>query len=156
VILERVAPSALEKGLQTMRPIYTNTEFSISNFDGSTGVCTVRVYADARTREALVIIVEDDRNWEHRSITNAVEDIAVTLDHRVFHGVGRWTRVRWLEVYANLLHPVPSFDWIEFDEGLTAQRWRPASRREVEMLVGETLNFIPPGDEREMPALEGA
>ena len=132
-----------------MRPIYTNTEFPIDNFDGSNGLCTVRVYADAPSREALVVILEDDRNWEHRSITNAAEDIAVALDALVFHGVRRWTRVRWVEVYANLLHPRPSFDWINFDDGLSATGWSPATRLEIERIVGERLEFIPPGDERE-------
>lgn len=132
-----------------MRPIYTNTGFPIDNFDGSNGVCTVRVYADAPSREALVVILEDDRNWEHRSITNATEEIAVSLDALVFRGVGRWNRVRWVEVYANLLHPRPSFDWIEFDEGLNTLRWHPATRLEVEIIAGEPLTFIPPGDERD-------
>jgi hypothetical protein len=134
---------------------YFNQEYPVPNLGGGFGVCTVAVYADLETRDALVLFVEDDRNWEHTSITNAATSLAQTLEERVLRPVGPWSSLRWVEVYANLLHPLPSFDWILFDDDFERLTWRPATRAEVETLIGSRLEWIPAGDER-TEALEGA
>ena len=131
-----------------MQIIFEDNIFNFPALGGGFGVCLVRVYSNKERSSALVLFVEDDRNFDSTSITNSAEVIAAKVNREVLELLAPNAAVRWVEIYANLLHPEPTFDWIEFEPRFNGVSWRVSSRAELEGIIGGTINGIPDGDER--------
>ncbi len=131
-----------------MRLIFSDTVFQFPAIGGGHGVCEVRVYASDNGLEAVALIIEDDRNYENTSITNRATEIAELVSLEIRYLLAFDAVVRWVEIYANVLHPEPTFDWMAFSPGFERVTWRVGSRAEVEALIGSSITGIPDGDER--------
>jgi hypothetical protein len=133
-----------------MKPVWINRAFRFPSYSGEDGVCDVRVYASADGHEAVVLVIEDDRNLEHTSITNRATEVAARVFEMVQSKLAPEVKLRWVEVYANLVHPEPVFDWMVFTSGFSSVSWSPAWRTQVEALIGTRIPDLPDGDEREV------
>ncbi len=131
-----------------MNEIFSDFSFHFPTIGGGHGVCEIRVYGSADRLEAVALIIEDDRNYESTSITNRATEIAELVSFEIRYLLEYDAVVRWVEIYANVLHPQPTFDWMEFSPEFERVTWRVASRSEVERLIGMTITGIPDGDER--------
>ncbi len=131
-----------------MKLIFSDTAFQFPAIGGGQGVCEVRVYASLDGLEAVVLVIEDDRNYENTSITNRATEIAALVSNEIRFLLELNAAVRWVEVYANVLHPEPCFDWMQFSPGFERVNYRVGSRAEVEALIGSSITGIPDGDER--------
>ena len=131
-----------------MKLIFLNRAFRFPAIGGGDAICDVRVYANAGASEAVVLVIEDDRNLENTSITNRATEIAELVYAEIRDLLAPEARISWVEIYANLLHPEPTFDWMRFAPDFSSVSWRVASRVAVEALIGARLDDLPEGDER--------
>lgn len=130
-----------------MITVFVDQDFQFPALGGGESICEVRVYATVDRSSAVVVMIEDDRNFESTSIVNAIEVLALSIKPELKSLQLEGANVRWMEVNANLLHEQPTFDWVKLEEDKNPV-WRVGSRAELEALIGKPFEGVPPGDER--------
>ena len=99
-----------------MNTVFVDHNFKFPALGGGESICEVRIYANDERSSVLVVMIEDDRNWESTSIVNASEVLAAKIKREFASLMLKGAKVRWMEVNCNLLHDQPTFDWVAFDE----------------------------------------
>ena len=123
------------------------------------GHCRIRVYASEETGAHLVVLCTELPDNPGMSITLAAEQIAARVIDR--HGVkvaSLRTPFVWVEHYESGSRGTPNdphtFDLVTFShyevkdtlragewaKEIGSPRWRPSTRRQVEMLIGQRVD----------------
>jgi hypothetical protein len=130
-----------------MLTVFVDQNYRFPALGGGESLCEVRIYATVDRSSAVVVMIEDDRNFESTSIVNAIEVLVAKIQPELKSLMLEGATVRWMEVNANLLHEQPTFDWVKLEEHRNPV-WRVGSRAELEALIDKPFEGVPPGDER--------
>ena len=106
--------------------------------------CNLQVYRDGNT--AVVVATEREDN-PGSSITNSYEYLATGVWQKL--GLALKDTI-WVEHYCSASYGFPieeRIDWVTLerdDHHLVSPEWRPASRHELEQLIGQPFTLVNP------------
>lgn len=134
---------------QPMQLLCMQTEFRYPNPCGDgQGLIDVRIYSGDSS--AVILMIEDGRNHNETSVTNASSLIAKKVMSELLEPLlearmqfSGDMKLHWVEVYATDYHQPPTFDFVLYAPGLIRPTWKASSQLEVETMIGQEVSGLP-------------